>query len=372
VKIAVNTRFLLKNRLEGIGRFSYEIIKRLVQDHPEDEFIFFFDRAYDDEFIFGNNITPIVLSPPARHPILWYWWFEFSIYKALKKYQPDVFFSPDNYLSLKSDIKTVMVCHDIVHVHYPDQIPKLVRKYYDYFVPKYLQKADGIITVSEYVKKDIIEHYKIEEKKIDVCYNACRTGFNPISELQKNEIKQKYTNGEDYFFYVGAIHPRKNLARLIKAFDIFKRKNNSAIKLLLGGRLAWQTTDVKQAVDNAQYKSAIRFLGFIEDKELPLIMGGALAFVYVSLSEGFGIPLLEAMHCDVPVICSNVSSLPEVAGEAALLVNPLSVDEINDALEKIQNPRVRENLIEKARLQRSHFNWDQSAEKVYESLKKRC
>lgn len=371
MKIAINTRFLLKNKLEGIGRFSYEIIKRLVQDHPEDEFIFFFDRPYDSSFIFGNNVTPVVLSPPARHPFLWYWWFEISVYRALKKYQVDLFFSPDNYLSLKSDIKTLMVCHDIVHVHYPMQIPYLVRQYYQHFVPKYLRRANRIITVSEFVKKDIAQQYQIDKNNIDVCYNACRVGFKPIDEGAKAIIKDKHSDGQDYLFYVGAIHPRKNLTRVIKAFDRYKVQKGNSIKLLLGGRLAWQTADVKNAVNQSNYKSDIHFLGFIPDEDLPNLMAAATAFVYVSLSEGFGIPILEAMHCDVPVISSNTSSLPEVAGDAALLVDPLSVEAISEAFSSIlHNAELRKRLIKNGRVQRQLFSWDQSASKVYESIKK--
>ena len=128
MKIAINTRFLIKDRLEGIGWFTYEVVKRLVEQHPEDEFIFFFDRPYPEEYIFGKNVKAEVLFPPARHPFLWYWWFEWSLSKALQKYKPDVIFSPDNYLSLKSDVKTVMVMHDIAHVHYPDEVPFIARK----------------------------------------------------------------------------------------------------------------------------------------------------------------------------------------------------------------------------------------------------
>jgi len=121
MRIAINTRFLLKDKLEGIGWYTYEISKWLVEKHPEHEFIFFFDRPFDKSFIFGKNVTPVVLSPPARHPVLWYLWFEFVIPKALKKYKADLFFSPDGYLSLKTKVKTITVIHDIASFHFPGQ-----------------------------------------------------------------------------------------------------------------------------------------------------------------------------------------------------------------------------------------------------------
>ena len=145
MKIAINTRFLIKDRLEGIGWFTFEVVKRLVEQHPEDEFIFFFDRPFTEEFLFGENVKTEVLFPPARHPLLWYLWFEWVLPKALKKHQPDVFLSPDNYLSIRGKSKTVLVMHDIAHVHYPDEVPFLARKFYKFFVPKYLKKAQKIL-----------------------------------------------------------------------------------------------------------------------------------------------------------------------------------------------------------------------------------
>jgi glycosyltransferase involved in cell wall biosynthesis len=370
LKIAINTRFLLKNKLEGIGRVTYEIVKRLVEQHPEDEFIFFFDRPFDKSFLFGKNVISVVLNPPARHPFLWYWWFEKSIPAALLKYKVDVFLSTDNYLSLNTKVKTVMITHDLAHLYYPHEIPLLVRKFYSYYVPKYLRRADRIIAVSEFTKNDILKHFKIDENKIAVARNACTKIFKPVEEDIKKEVRKKYADNQEYFFYIGSIHPRKNIRRLILAFDQFKEKTKSSIKLLLGGRIAWQTDSIKAAFENAKHKSDISLLGYLNEEELPLILAAAKALTYVSLFEGFGLPILEAMHCDTPVITSNVTSMPEVAGEAALLVNPKAIDEIAKAMEEIQDKVLAQRLIDAGRAQREKFSWDNSAEIVYQSLVK--
>lgn len=152
MKIAVNTRLLVKNKLEGIGWFSYETLKRITTQHPEHEFYFIFDRKHSDDFIFSDNVTPIELFPQARHPFLYYLWFEFSMPRLLKKLKPDLFLSPDGYLSLKSKIKSLVVFHDLNFEHYPEDIPWLERKNYKYFFPRYAKKADRIATVSEYSK----------------------------------------------------------------------------------------------------------------------------------------------------------------------------------------------------------------------------
>jgi len=376
LKIAVNTRFLLKNKLEGIGRVTYEVLRRMVANHPEDEFIFFFDRAYDSKFIshlcggqVGENVTPVVLSPPTRHPILIIAWFEISVKRALDKYQPDVFFSPDGFCSLRTDVKTVVLIHDIAYQHFPEQVSFFIRKFYQNFQHRYLQKADKVLTVSHFVKNDIVEKIGIPYDKIKVVHNGGHDNFYPLDDFSKKEIQEKYTNGVPYFFYVGAVHPRKNVHGLITAFDIFKEKTNAPHRLLIGGRFAWQTGKVKSAFDNAQHKNDIEFLGYVSDEALPKLMGAAFAFVYVSFFEGFGLPLLEAMECEIPLITSNVSSMPEVAEDAAILVDPYEVKDIANAmLQYFEAEDLRKEKIELGRLQRKKFSWDKSAESMYEVL----
>ena len=209
MRIAVNTRFLIKDKLEGIGWFTYEVLRRLVEQYPEHEFIFFFDRPYDEEFIFGANVKAVVLFPPARHALLWYWWFEWSLPRALRRYKADVLLSPDGYLSLQSSIKTVMVTHDIAHVHYPKQIPYHGRVYYKHFVPKYLKRADRVVAVSEFTKQDIIQYYAVEASKIEVACNGCREEFIPLTVQEKQAIRNQYSDGKAYFFYLGAVSSKE-------------------------------------------------------------------------------------------------------------------------------------------------------------------
>lgn len=371
MKIAVNARFLIKDHIEGIGRFTFEVMKRLVQSHPEHDFLFFFDRPYDEQFIFGTNVKPIVLSPPARHPFLWWWWFEVSVNRALKKHQPDLFFSPDSYLSLRSKVKTLMVSHDIAFEHFPEQVPWLARQYYRYFMPRYHRRADHIITVSEFVKKDLVKHYHISKEKIDVAHNGCSNHFRPLTQAEKEATRLQYADGQEYFFYIGAVQPRKNVHGLIKAFDRFKKRTQTPVKLLIAGRFGWQTGPVKTAYDKARFKEDIIFLGYVEDHMLPKLMGSAIALTYVSFFEGFGIPLLEAMHAEVPVITSMNTGMKEVAGKAAKLVDPNIPDQIAIAMQLLyEDPTDQQQLIAQGREQRRKFNWDKTAEVVYAGMGK--
>jgi len=369
MKIAVNTRFLLKDQLEGIGWYTFELLKCMVEQHPEEEFIFFFDRPYSDQYIFAKNITPLVLFPPARHPVLWHCWFEWSVARALKKYEADVFLSPDGYASLSTSVKTVMVTHDIAHVHYPEQIAFLARKYYQEMVPRFLKHVQKVVTVSEFTRSDVLNAYPIDPQKVVAVYNGCRKEFQVIAANEKNKIRKKYAGGQEYFFYVGAVHPRKNVHRLIAAFDQFKTNTKSKKKLLIGGRFAWKTGAVKSAYDNAIHQEDIVFLGYLKNEEVPKLMGAAFALTYVSLFEGFGLPLVEAMNCGVPFITSNCSSMPEVAGDAGMLVSPESIPEIYQALQELEeNKALYQQLINNGRKQQLKFSWELASEQVYDLL----
>ena len=326
--IAINSRFLLPNKLEGIGWFSYEVLKRWVEWHPEHEFIFIFDRAYDEQFVFGSNVKPIVASPQARHPVLFYLWFEWALPAIFKKHKVDAFMSPDGFMSLSVDIPTLLVIHDIAWKHFPTQVPWSHRKHYEYYMPRFAKKAAHIASVSEYSKNDIVNHLQVPPAKIDVVYDGANESFVPLSLEERVKIEDKYSNGCPYFLYVGSIHPRKNVLRLLQAFEAFKSKADNNMKLLLAGRIAWQSGDVAEQLAKMKYRDDVVFLGYTDAVELPKITAAAFALTYVSLFEGFGIPILEAMYCDVPSISSNTSSMPEVAGDAGLLADPYSVDSI--------------------------------------------
>jgi glycosyltransferase involved in cell wall biosynthesis len=371
LKIAVNTRLLLKNKLEGIGWFTFETLKRITAQHPEHQFYFIFDRHFDESFIFSDNITPVVIPPQARHPVLYYLWFEKSIPRALKKIQPDLFFSPDGYLSLSTPVKSMHVIHDLNFEHYPDDLPYAERTFYRHYFPLYSRKACRIATVSEFSKRDIINQYHASPDKIDVVYNGANDRYTPLTESEKSMVRAKYTGGLPYFVFVGALHPRKNLVNLFRAFDLFREVSGQEMKLLIIGQKKWWTRQIKEAYDNMKFNKDVDFCGRLDPVELNGVISSAAALTYVSYFEGFGIPILEAFYCETPVITSNVTSMPEVAGDAAILVDPFSVKSICEGMLKIAtDPALGESLKEKARLRRQVFNWQKTAGLLWESMEK--
>ncbi|MCK5028733.1 MAG: glycosyltransferase family 4 protein [Bacteroidales bacterium] len=371
MNIAVNTRILLKNKLEGIGWFTYETLKRIAINHPEHKFFFIFDRPFDKEFIFSDNITPIVIGPQARHPVLFYYWFEKSVSKILKQINADIFISPDGYLSLSTDVKSIAVIHDISFMHNPKDFPVGVRNYYQYFFPRFAKKANRIVTVSDFSKHDIANQFSITPENIDVVYNGSNEIYKPSSGEEQNETKKKYTNRNDYFIFVGALSPRKNVANLLSAFEIFKTRTKSNLKLVIVGEKLFKTKKIKAAFNRMSSKNNVIFTGRLSPKKLKELYGAALALTFVPYFEGFGIPIIEAMNCDTAVITSNATSMPEVAGDAALFVNPQSINSIAEAMMKIyENKELRKELIEKGKIQKQKFSWDKTAEKFWKSIEK--
>lgn len=371
MRIAVNTRLLLKDKLEGIGWFTYQTLERIVRSHPEHEFIFFFDRPYDPQFVFAPNVTPVVVGPQARHAVLFYLWFEWRIPALLKKYKADLFLSPDDFSSLSTKVPTCLVIHDLAFEHYPEHFKLSHKLYWRKYSPLFARKATRIATVSTFSKEDIAARYKVTPDNIDVVYNGAHAEYRPLGWEEREAVKQKYADGCEYFVFAGALHPRKNIVNLLKAFVKFKKMQRSNMKLVIVGRLAWKYEEVMQMREEMPFKEDVKWVGYMGVEELSKVMGGAYALVYASLFEGFGIPILEAYQCNVPAIVSNTSSMPEVAGDAALLVDPTDVDDIAAKMQLIyKDEHLRKKLISHAPEQVKKFNWEQSATKLWNSMMK--
>ena len=371
MKIAVNTRLLLPGKLEGIGWFTYETLKRITQNHPEHEFLFLFDRKYSEEFIFSDNVTPVVIPLQARHPILFHLWFEWLVPPVLRKRNVDLFLSPDGYLSLNSEKKQLAVIHDINFEYYPRHLPWAARKYLRYYFPKFAEKATRVATVSKFSKEDLIRHYETDPEIIDVVYNGVSDVYKPISNSEKITTREQLSGGSEYFIFIGSIQPRKNLTQIFKAFDQFKKDNKGDTKLLIVGEKRWWTKAITRSFDSMEHQDDVIFTGRLEQEELSKALASALALVYVSFFEGFGIPIVEAMNCEVPVITSNVTSMPEVAGKAAVYVSPFDANSIKEGMEKVAfDKELVAELIEAGKLQRQKFSWDKTAEKLWESIEK--
>ena len=369
MRIAVNTRLLLPGKLDGIGWFTAETVRRIVVDHPEHEFFFFFDRKPDPQFLYARNVHPVVLPPQARHPVLWYIFFQWSVRWALRKYSIDLFLSPDGYTALDTRVPTITVIHDINFEHSADNLKPSHQRYMTYFSPQFARYSTRIATVSEFSKKDIVETYHIPPEKVDVVYDGAHADYRPLSPGEQARTREQYTQGHPYFIFVSTIIKRKNLATLLLAFDRFKESDTQGMKLVVVGHRVWWKDELEAAYNGMHHQEDVLFVGRAESGELARLMGSATALAYPSFFEGFGIPILEAFHAEVPVVTSNCTSMPEVAGDAALLIEPTDVNALTDALTRLAtDTSLRQSLVDKGRRQRSLFSWDKTAYALWNSM----
>jgi len=367
--IAINARMLFKDRLDGIGRLSYEVVKRLAAWRPDDQVYCIYDRVHAEYYDFGPHVKHVSIGLPARHPVLWKLWFDYSIPRFLHKVKADCFISLDGYNTLNSDVPSIIFGHDIAPLHFPQHMKLSHRFYYRRYLPLFLRKADRIVANSAFTKQDILDTLGVEEGKIHVACSGRNDYFMPLSKEQITEVRNNYTQGRPYFIFTGTRSPRKNLIRLISAYEQIKSNHGIEHQLLIVGRSGWKDRGIINKCESSLYKNNIQLLTNINDVDLARIVGSADSAVFVSLYEGFGLPIIEAMACNIPVVTSNISSMPEVAGDAALLVDPFDTDAIARAMYRsISDELLRKELIEEGAKQHLKFTWDDQANKLNELI----
>jgi len=361
---------LSQHKPGGTVTYSRETLRRITAMHPEHQFLFIVDRPFSKKNLFPDNVTVFRLFPSV-HPLLFYPWFEWAVPYVLKRFKADIFLSTDGFTSLSTTVPSVIVIHDLGFCHYPMDLPFFHRHYYNRFFPMYARRASAIATVSEYSKKDIVSLYSQPPEKVVVTYNAVSDEFAPLSETQKKAARQEFAGGSPYLLHVGLLHPRKNIVRLIEAFDKFRQENTSDAKLILAGPKLFKTGDLFQTWNRIIHKNEIHFLGTVPQETLLRLYGGARALVNVSYFEGFGIPVLEAMACDVPVVASNRTALPEVCGDAALLIDPRSVEAIAEAMKAVFfDEDLRRSLLDRQRQRKKLFSWEKTADLLWQTLER--
>lgn len=367
--IAVNAIFFQQTLLEGYGNYAFEIISRLVQMHPKHEFVLVYDRPFNANFLAAKNVVTIQVSPPARHVAAFIYWYNVSATMALKKIKPDVWLQPYGFCSLTTKIPQLLVVHDLAFHHFPKQITWHQRWHYKYFTPQFLRKAQSIVTVSQFSKKDIEQQYPFTNNRIKVISGAARKGFEPINWEEKEQIKEAYTDGYEFFLCVGGISPRKNMMNLLKAFSLFKKWHKSNMKLVFAGRLAWQYRDFQEKLKTYKYRNDVILTGYLAEPILQQLTASAYASLYISNFEGFGLPIIEAMHCGVPVITADNSSMPEVGADAVLYANAQNPSQIAEQMQLLyKDEKLRETLIAKGFERAKLYNWDTAATAFWEEI----
>jgi glycosyltransferase involved in cell wall biosynthesis len=357
----------------GIGRYTRELVRALVRKEANNKYTLFSARIPPDP---EKNQASVIesltsLSPVTYRPAFlgerWLYriWYRLHLPLPIQLFTGglDLFHSPDFVLPPTSEgIPTLLTVHDLSFIHFPDTFPPTLVNYLNRVVPWSVSRATHVLADSRSTKKDLVEQWAVPEDKITVLYSGVSEAYRPVEDPPYlTEVRKSYSLGEEpYLLSVGTIQPRKNYQRLIKAFAPIAGKYPH--NLYIAGGKGWLEEEMMAEADRQGISGRVRFLGFVADRHLPALYSGASLFLFPSLYEGFGLPVLEAMACGVPAIISNTSSLPEVGGEAALQLDPLLAEAWSEGMDRVLSDQgLAEKMIGAGFIQARSFSWDKAA-----------
>ncbi len=350
----------------GTENYALYLIRAMIAQGRAHRFrLYFNQRPASDLFVQSEQVEWRVIPFPRL-------WTHARLAWDVWRDPPDVLFVPSHVLPLVHPRRCVATVHDLGYLHYPQMHTPAARWYLDWSTRFNARVARRIIADSQATRDDLIHFYHTPADKIVVAYPAGVEDYAPVVDPQTlDRIRERYHTGRDYFLYVGTLQPRKNLETLIRAFSRLVAQGSlpTSVKLVLVGKRGWYYESLAELVRATALEERIVFTGYAPAKDLPALLSGAIAYVLPSWYEGFGLPVLEAMACQTPVICSNVSSLPEVAGDAALLFDPHSIEELAGMMRRLyKDEALRRELVRRGSGQVSRFSWRQCARQVLDAL----
>lgn len=375
MKVALDLQLLLKDKKTGIGWTAENIMQEFLHNMQQEVQINCFTFGY------GNKIKEFQDSIGQKAEFQTCSWFHDVIYRLLWNFIPipyRFFFGKQADVTIFFNYavppgvagKSIVFVHDMSYQAYPETVRKKTRKFLELSLPDSCRRADCIITISEFSKKEIIKYLKIEEEKIKVIpLGVDFQRFHPYNSVkQQKEIQKKYQVSQNYILYLGTIEPRKNLERLIRAYQCLYAENSALPDLVLAGKKGWMYEPIFQCVEELNLGHKVKFLGYVEDADVPVLLSGAKLFVFPSLYEGFGLPPLEAMACGVPVVTSAAASLPEVTQDAAILVDPYKIAEIRDGMRcLLEDEKIYQELKKRGMEQAKKFSWERVSKLLLEA-----
>jgi len=353
----------------GTATYVSNVLTKIFEIDTDNEYFLY--TGADNSYTFKeyHNVTEKNIAISRRSSRLV--WDQLILPYELKKHDIDVMHGTKGVAPIFTDSKIVITIHDLIPILYPDTYTMIDRTYWRHVLPLFAKTAEQIITVSESTKNDLVSLLNIDETKVSVTPLGIDNRYK--KPLKDNIMTiNRYYLPDQYILYVGTLQPRKNLATLIYAFYKLKQVKQIKHKLVIVGKKGWLYNDIFKLVNKFNIASEVKFTGYVPDEDLPYLYNAADLFVYPSFYEGFGLPPLEAMACGTPVITSNTSSLPEVVGDAGIMVDPYDVDGLAQAMyEVLTNDDLREDLIKKGIERAKMFSWEKTARetlKVYESV----
>jgi glycosyltransferase involved in cell wall biosynthesis len=357
LRVAIICRLAFHGRLDGIGWYIEQITRHLATVAPDLSLTLLFDRSPHPTLV-PKGASAQAVGFPARHPSLWWIWFEQSIPRWVRANKPDVLVSLEGFLPSTVPCKTVTVIHDIAFEHSPGHMKRLHRAYYRWKIPAAIRSATTVCAVSEFTRSDLEATYGIDPSTVTVIPNGVRSSFAAVRHGEQPISVRSFTDGSPYWLFVGTMQPRKNIIRMIQAFEQFSETVADPGCLVLAGKKGWLDDEITAALENSSVRHRIHLTGWVDDATLADLYAHARAVLFVPLLEGFGVPVIEAFASGVPVVTSNTSSLPEVAGEAAVTVDPLSVADITRGMVRVwDDDGLRQQLVERGFERVKAYQW---------------
>ena len=362
---------MFRKAKHGMDIVVLELIRNLQEIDSENEYVIFVKAGEDRSCIRETKNFKIVELKKSPFPF----WEQVALPLRARREKCDVLHCTSNTAPIFSRIPSVLTLHDIIYMEKLSLFQKsgtwyqrLGNMYRRFIVPLVVRKTGKIITVSNYEKERIRDFFKLNGENLAAVYNGVSEHFRPVhSEEDLSRIKSTYRLPDDYLFFLGNTHPKKNTKNVLKAFSTFHQSEVSDLYLVMPDFKEKALQDLLQEIGNPGLRERIHLTGYIDNKDLPVIYSLSLLFLYPSLRESFGIPILEAMACGTPVITSNTSSMPEVAGDAALLIDPSQPDQIADAINALVTIHsLRKKYVEMGLSRARSFNWKSMAEEVLE------
>jgi glycosyltransferase involved in cell wall biosynthesis len=368
MKIAIDAR---KWRDYGIGTYVRNLVRHLARiDHETTYFLFCDDADEATLRDLAENFVPVVERSEGYSVME-----HFSIPRQLERLGADLLHSPHYVVPLLCRKRNVVTIHDCIHLLFPQYLTKpFALRYAKFMMGHAVRRSDAILTVSEASRRDILRFYpEADPDRIQVVPNAIDDAIlEEPGEEERERVTERYQIRGRYVLYAGNIKPHKNLDRLISAFGVLKQTSgHEDVKLLIIGDEVNKWGSLRRSVEAAGVRQDVRFFGFVPDHTLSALYRMASVFAFPSLYEGFGLPPLEAMACGTPVVTSKISSLPEVVGDAAILVDPYDVEDIAAALVRVlDDAQLRKNMIARGRERVAHFSWERSVKAIHECYMK--
>lgn len=359
----------------GLGRYARTLAEHLIAlDHANEYIAFAYGRFAPDALSPALRALPRASIPLDVRPWRMGVWLGHALGVPLDRVLPrvDLFHATEHLLPPLKNAKTIFTLHDLIFHFFPAYHLPLNRWFLVNAMPHFLRRADAIIAVSECTKRDAITIYHLPPEKITVIYEGVNPALRPETSLERiAAARARFAKNQPFIFFVSTIEPRKNIPALVDALRVLRARGFTH-RLLIAGRKGWLYQSVFEHAKKTGMENAVDFLDYVDDADLPALFAACDAFVFPSLYEGFGLPPLEAMACGAPVICSNTSSLPEIVGDAALLVNPRDVGALANAMERVITDRaLRDELRAKGLEQAAKFSWEHAAREtlaVYASV----